>query len=83
MDLELSSAARKQFGSIPAGDARRLLAALEEIAASHPRRPSFVTELVSSAGTWRVRKGNYRAIYQIDGDTMIVLAVGHRKEIYQ
>lgn len=34
---------------------------------------------------WRLRVGDYRAIYEIDrrGNRIIVLYVGHRKKVYE
>jgi len=36
-----------------------------------------------SLGTYRFRIGDYRVIFDIEGDEIIVLRVGHRKEIYR
>ena len=36
-----------------------------------------------SLGSYRFRIGDYRVIFDIEGDEIIVLRVGHRKEIYQ
>jgi len=34
-------------------------------------------------GTFRFRIGDYRVVFDIDGETIIVLRVGHRSEIYE
>ena len=34
-------------------------------------------------GEWRFRIGDYRAIFDVDGDKIIILKVGHRKNIYK
>jgi mRNA interferase RelE/StbE len=36
-----------------------------------------------SLGSYRFRIGYYRVIFDIEGDEIIVLRVGHRKEIYR
>jgi len=36
-----------------------------------------------SLGNYRFRIGDYRVIFDIEGDEIIVLRVGHRKEIYR
>ena len=36
-----------------------------------------------SLGNYRFRIGDYRVIFGIEGDEIIVLLVGHRKEIYR
>ena len=48
---------------------------MQAIADAHPQRLSFVTEMVGHHGIWRARKGDYRAVYAIEGDTMTVVAV--------
>lgn len=37
----------------------------------------------SELGSYRFRIGNYRIIFDLDGDKIIILRVGHRKEIYK
>jgi len=34
-------------------------------------------------GTYRFRTGEYRAIFDIDGENIVVLRIGHRKSIYR
>ena len=37
----------------------------------------------TSIGTYRFRVGDYRIIFDIDKDNIVVLKIGHRKEIYR
>jgi mRNA interferase RelE/StbE len=37
----------------------------------------------SIIGTYRFRVGDYRIIFDIDEDKIIVLRIGHRKDIYK
>ncbi|MCK4791223.1 MAG: type II toxin-antitoxin system RelE/ParE family toxin [Desulfobacteraceae bacterium] len=34
-------------------------------------------------GTYRFRIGDYRVIFDIEGEEIVVLRVGHRKDIYR
>ncbi len=34
-------------------------------------------------GSYRFRIGDYRVIFDVDGDKIVVLRVGHRKDIYR
>jgi len=34
-------------------------------------------------GSYRFRIGDYRVIFDIEGDEIVVLRVGHRKDIYK
>ncbi len=37
----------------------------------------------SSLGSYRFRIGDYRVVFDVEGDEIVVLRVGHRKEIYK
>ena len=37
----------------------------------------------SLSGFRKLRVGDYRVIYQIQGQTVIILKIGHRREIYR
>ncbi len=69
----------KALKKLPASIRKRILEVLKELRESpekgDPLRPSQF---------WRVRVGDYRAIYEIDRQThrIIVLYVGHRKNVY-
>ena len=47
-------------------------------------RPSGCKKLKGEPA-WRIRTGNYRIIYEIDDDKVIVtvISVGHRKDVYR
>jgi len=34
-------------------------------------------------GEWRFRIGEYRVLFDVEADEIVVLAVGHRREIYR
>jgi len=34
-------------------------------------------------GYWKLRMGDYRVIYKITGHTVIILRIGHRREVYE
>jgi len=34
-------------------------------------------------GTYRFRAGDYRVIFDIDADKVVILRIGHRKDIYK
>lgn len=37
----------------------------------------------SSIGQYRFRVGNYRIVFDISGENLVILRVGHRREIYK
>ncbi len=73
--------AQKELGDLPKADYERVKDALASLA-EHPR-PANCMKLTGREG-WRIRSGNYRAIYEIDDikKTVTVLHVGHRKDVY-
>ena len=48
-------------------------------------KPSGCRKITGSENDYRVRIGDYRVIYEIDekNKQIIILAVGHRKDIYR
>ena len=67
---------------IPSRDLRRILATIDSLA--EDPRPTGIEKL-SGQGTYRARQGDYRIIYQIKDEDVIVIVVrvGHRKDVYR
>jgi mRNA interferase RelE/StbE len=80
--IEFTPLARRQIKKLPREVQKRIIERVEELA-SNPR-PAGVKKLVSGENLYRVRVGEYRAIYQIRDRELIVVIVkvGHRREIY-
>lgn len=75
--------ARKELRSLDTSIQNKILKYLRKRVINNPR--SFGRELVGNkAGLWRYRIEDYRLICQLKNDQLVVLvvAVGHRKEIY-
>ena len=81
--IELEPSVVRQLRKLDPQDRRRVQAALE-LLADDPRPPAS-TMLVNSGGAWRVRVGDFRIVYEIEDDRLVVLvlAPGHRREIYR
>jgi len=79
--IQILRRAQKALESLPKPDYLRMRDAIRELA--REPRPHGCEKLVGREG-WRIRVGNYRAIYEIDGENLIVLVIdiGDRKEIY-
>jgi mRNA-degrading endonuclease RelE of RelBE toxin-antitoxin system len=73
----------RQLAAVPRRDRERLLQALEMVAAEPARRFSFITELVGQPGVWRLRKGDWRAVYRMRGTDVILDRVGNRRDVYR
>jgi mRNA interferase RelE/StbE len=81
--VTLSPAAARQLRKFDPHTRRRIQAALD-LLADNPRPPA-AKQLVGGAGEWRVRTGDYRIVYEIDDDVLLilVLTMGHRREVYR
>jgi mRNA interferase RelE/StbE len=79
--IQVAPAAVRQLRKLDAAARRRVQAAVE-LLADHPR-PSGAKKLVGGDGEWRVRTGDYRIVYEIHDDVLLILvvAVGHRRDI--
>jgi mRNA interferase RelE/StbE len=80
--VEVAAAAVRQLRKLDRAAQRRVQAAIELLAAEP--RPNGARKLVGGDGAWRVRTGDYRIVYEIHDNVLLVLviAVGHRREIY-
>jgi mRNA interferase RelE/StbE len=62
---------------------RRIMAKISSLGVNP--RPSGSTKLTGKGNLYRVRVGDYRIVYEIrdDGKVVIVVIVGHRREVYR
>jgi mRNA interferase RelE/StbE len=81
--VRLAPAAVRQLRKLDPPGRRRVQAAID-LLAEDPRPPG-ARQLVGGAGEWRVRTGDFRIIYDIRNEELLVLVVkvGHRKDVYE
>jgi len=80
--LRIEKQAKKTLLSLEARDRRRIVAALELL-----RRtpiPPAATKLTNRPG-YRIRVGEFRILYTVTHTTLtvVVIALGHRKDVYR
>ena len=80
--VELTKSAEKELLRLPTKDQQRVSNVLLELR-DNPR-PHGYKKLKGEDSLYRVRIGNYRAIYTIKDHILLVLVldIGHRKDIY-
>ena len=80
--IEVAPAAVRQLRRLDRVAQRRVQAAIE-LLAGEPR-PSGAKKLVGGDSEWRVRTGDYRIVYEIHDNVLLILvvAVGHRRDIH-
>ena len=83
MGLVIPLSVAKQVKGLPKADQARLVKRLETIAMAPEARHPGTTEMVGQPGVWRVRQGDWRAVYEIVEGHVIVARVGHRREVYE
>ncbi|HET8926347.1 MAG TPA: type II toxin-antitoxin system RelE/ParE family toxin [Microbacterium sp.] len=82
-EITYAQSALKALRKLDRGVARRILTAIDALA--HDPRPPGCLQLKGGSGEMRIRVGDYRIVYDVnDGEVVIlVLAVGHRREVYR
>lgn len=82
-EIRYAQSALKSLRKLDRGIARRILSAIDALALDP--RPHGCKQLKGGSGEMRIRVGDYRVIYDVnDGEVVIlVLAIGHRREVYR
>ncbi len=78
----IKRSAEKELDALPANLHERIVKRL--LALEENPRPSGIKKLQGQE-SYRLRVGDYRALYTIDDKTkkVVVLSVGHRREVYR
>jgi mRNA interferase RelE/StbE len=79
-ELVISNRFRRDLRRLDAQTHRRVLAALDELQ-DNPYQGQQLTEV--PIGQWRIRVGDYRIRYDIEGSRVLLYRVRHRKDIYR
>lgn len=81
--VEFKPSAAESFRKLPKSAQRRITARLEALR-ENPR-PQGVEKLKGKKDLYRLRVGDYRVVYQVQDEILLVLVlgVGHRKDIYR
>ena len=80
--VEVLKTAAEELAALPKADQRRIAARIDALR-DNPRPPG-VKMLAGGDKLYRLRVGDYRVIYSIDGKRLVVLVIriGHRKDVY-
>lgn len=81
--LEVSPRASRDLRKLPTRVQERLRDLIDALA--HVPRPRGVVKLAGEIDTYRIRVGDYRVLYEVHDQTLlvIVLKVADRKEAYR
>jgi len=81
--IEFSRQADPQFRNLPSQIQQRLKSRIDSLATAP--RPHGSEKLSGVEQLYRIRAGDYRIVYAVEDDRLLVLVVkvGHRREVYR
>ena len=81
--IEFKRSAAKAFKKIPKSDQKRISEKIDTLAEKLPNPDT--TKMKGNNPFHKVRIGDYRIIYEIQNNLMVIMVVkiGHRKDIYR
>ena len=81
--IEISTSAAKALAKLEKANRLRIAGAIELLSVD-PRPPGAKMLRGGGHGRWRVRVGDYRIVYAIEDDRLLVLVlrVAHLREVY-
>jgi mRNA interferase RelE/StbE len=80
-NIELTRSAEKEILALDKTIVGKIWPRIKNLAnAPHPKGS---LKLSGTDNTYRIRVGTYRIIYKIEGDTVKIIGIRHRKEAYR
>ena len=81
--VSLNAHAARSFRKLPRDIQTRISPAIDALK-DEPRPPGS-EKITGAANAYRIRIGNYRVLYEIHDDVLVILVIdlGHRREIYR
>ena len=81
--VEFRPAVLKSLKRLPKKDLRRIRKRIDDLAENLP--DTATTKMKGNNSFHKIRSGDYRIIYEIHDDRLVILVVkiGHRKDVYK
>ena len=81
--IEFRPAVLKSLKRLPKKDLRRIKKRIDEVAENLP--DPVTTKMKGNNSFHKIRSGDYRVIYEIHDNRLVILVVkiGHRKDVYK
>ncbi|BBO82532.1 hypothetical protein DSCO28_30980 [Desulfosarcina ovata subsp. sediminis] len=81
--IEIIRSAAKALKKIPKADQKRIAEKIDSLSENLPKKET--TKMKGNNPFHKIRVGNYRIIYEIHEDVLVILVVkiGHRRDIYR
>jgi mRNA interferase RelE/StbE len=79
--IEIKKSAVKELNDLPANDLKRIIQKIQNL--TYEPRPPGCKKLTGEE-KYRIRSGNYRILYIIEDDILIIyiVKIGHRRDVY-
>jgi mRNA interferase RelE/StbE len=80
--IEFKKSASKELNNLPSNDLKKIIKKIQNLA-DNPR-PANCKKLTGEE-KYRIRGGNYRILYLIEDDVLIIyiVKIGHRRDVYR
>ena len=79
-EIEYGRSAISDLDNLPVRTRNQILSKIERLETG---LHGNIKRLHNADYTYRLRMGNYRVLFDVEGTTIIIRRVGHRKEIYE
>ena len=80
----ISRAAERELARLPRDVQERFARAFDDLEKGPKPRPGFdIKPLRGMKGTWRLRVGSYRGVFEMEAGQVRSTRFGHRKDIYR
>lgn len=79
-EIEFKPKAIKDLDSLPRETARRIL---EKAGRLQNNLQGDVKRLTNFTPEYRLRVGDYRVLFEVEGNRVVVYRIGHRREVYR
>jgi len=81
--IQIAPSAERALAALDRPAQRRIASRIDALA-ENPR-PAGVKKLQGEPNTWRVRVGDYRVLYTVEDNRLLVVVVkvGHRSHVYR
>lgn len=83
--IEFVRSSRKEFEKLPAAIRKKVVEALKLLSFNPYSEILKIKKLKATEDLFRIRIGDYRIVYEIRNDKLVVVVIkiGHRREIYK
>jgi mRNA interferase RelE/StbE len=73
----------KQLQALPRAEAKQLLERLEAVAEAPLRDHPNIRPLTGAPGSFRLRQGDWRAVFSLEDGDVVLDRIAHRREVYR